>query len=220
MNIFVFLGPPGAGKGTQAELLSKKTNYPVYSSSKIIRVKFEKSPDDPKVKKAKQQYQEGELVNPKLFARWSQEFIEDLKPQLEEDGVIFDGFLRTLKETKIVLPFLLKQFKQEQIKVFYLKISKKEIKKRLLDRLICSNCNKPIRPDLDLEIGDNCPYEDCSGTIQKRKIDDLEIMKERIKAFQDQTLPAINYMKEKRIVVEIDGNQPVKEVHKEIVKHI
>lgn len=220
MTIFVFLGPPGAGKGTQTELLSEKTDYPVYSSSKIIRAKFEKNPEDSQVKKAKRQYKQGDLVDPKVFAEWSQEFFQDLKPQLKEGGVIFDGFLRTLKETKIVLPSLFQEFGQENIKVIYLNIPKKEVKKRLLGRLICSKCSRPIRPDSGLEKGDKCPYKNCEGTIKEREIDDPKTIKERIKAFQKQTLPAIKYMEEKEIVTEIDGRQTIEEVHKDILEQL
>lgn len=220
MEIIVFIGPPGAGKGTQVELLAEKTGYPVYSSSKIIRAKFKKDPEDPQVKKAKRQYQEGELVDPELFAEWTQEFISNLKPQLKEDGVIFDGFLRTLKETKIVLPFLLQNFNREDIKVFYLKIPKKEVKKRLLGRLICSECNRPIRPDSDLQKGDKCPYKGCGGRIKEREIDNPEIIKERIKAFEKQTLPSIEYMKKEGIVIEINGKRSIEKIHKDILKHL
>lgn len=220
MEIIILLGPPGAGKGTQAQLLAQKTDYNIISSSKLIRKKFKQDSQRPAVKKAKKQYKSGELVDPEIFAQWTIELLEQLKPQSGTGGVIFDGFLRTLTETKKVLPYLKRNFQKEKIKIFYLNVSKQEIKKRLSERLICNDCKTPLPPSSDLKQGDKCPTEGCEGEIVKRKLDNPEIVQERIRAFQRQTVPSLNYIRKQGLLTEIDGDTAVETIHQQIVAHL
>lgn len=223
MQIIVLLGPPGSGKGTQAELVKEKTGYPIVSSSQLIRDKFQQhsEKESPQIQKAKKQYKKGDLVDPQLFADWTLEVIEEIEQNpRHQDGVIFDGFLRTLEETKIVLPRLIKRFSSNSIKAFFLKISLTEAKQRLSTRLICSDCNKPLKPSSNLEEGDPCPYQDCRGEIVKRELDKPEIIEKRFNAYKKQTKPSLAYLKEKGVLTVIDGGQDVPAVNKEIIKNL
>lgn len=217
--IVILIGPPGCGKGTQAQIIAKKKGYKVIQTSKIIREKFNQQPQDPQVKKAKQEYQTGGLIPPETMAEWTIETLKKLDPE-KQDGVIFDGSLRTVKETKVVLPFLIDRFGKENIKIFFLNISFSEVKRRLGTRLICEKCKDPVKPSLGLKVGDRCPKKNCPGKVIRREIDDPQIIEQRIDAYQQQTEPALKYLSKKGLVIEIDGEQSIAQVTKDITKHL
>lgn len=115
-----FLGPPGAGKDTQAELLAKKLNLILLSSGDIVRKNIKENAEMKRI------YDSGKLIPPKIMAQWT---IEAINPQ---KSFVFSGALRTLEETKILLSFLKKN--HYQIKIFNIEISPKETIKRNLLR--------------------------------------------------------------------------------------
>ncbi len=115
-----FLGPPGAGKDTQAELLAKKLNLAFLSSGNIVRQKVKKDPEMQKI------YDAGKLTPPEVMIKWTKEVIDLTK------SFVFSGALRTLPEAKELIFFL--QENGYKIKIFNIEISPTETLKRNLLR--------------------------------------------------------------------------------------
>ncbi len=216
-KIIILAGPPGCGKGTQAELLTKEYHLTPIQVNRVIREKFKAEPNNPQVKKAQEAYNTGRLINGKVIAQWVTEKIHSLGDKIISQGILIDGAARTIQEAKATLKLSEKIVPKEQIKVFFLKISPQETVKRNTQRIICEKCQKPIDPKLIGKIT-KCPY--CGGKLVKRKMDNEEIIKTRLKAYQKQTIPAINYLKGEGIVTEINGEQPIEKVHQDIKAHL
>lgn len=216
-KIIILAGPPGSGKGTQAELLEEKFHFLTLSVSQIIRERFQNNPAAPEVVKAKEDYRDGHLIDGRLVAQWIAAKIKTLDKKRINQGLIIDGAARTIEEAKEVYPLLSKIVGKEGIRLFFIKIRPEETFRRNLSRIICSRCHRPIDPSLIGKVK-VCPY--CGGKLVRRKMDNPEVIKTRIKVYREQTLPAINYFKKQGIVIEINGEQPIKKVFQDISAHL
>src|SRR3989344_8228094 len=104
-KVIFLIGPPGSGKGTQAELLAKELGFYHFEISKVIEKKFKEADlSDKEIADQKEHWLRGELVHPELVAKWFREEVENLKNRAS--GFVFSGSARTLEETKQNLTYL------------------------------------------------------------------------------------------------------------------
>ncbi|MFA4817577.1 MAG: nucleoside monophosphate kinase [Parcubacteria group bacterium] len=213
MNIII-LGPQGSGKGTQAEMLTQKYNLEHLDVGGTLR---ELSKMDTPLGK--------EIYNVLNVAKGliSDEILfKVLRLKLSslprEQGVIFDGAPRNLEQAKY-LEILLREFGKKIDKVFFVNISEEESTARISKRWICQKCRAVLIMGKDVQSEkDQCPA--CDAPIAQRKDDTPEGIGIRLRIFQEETVPVINYYKEKGLLVEIDGKQPIEKVFNGIVKNI
>jgi len=198
----VFLGPPGVGKGTYAEALSKRYNIPHISTGDIFREEIRKGTE--LGKKVKSYVERGELVPDEIV-------IEVVKKRLSqpdcERGFILDGFPRTLNQA-IALD------KVTRIDLAFNFVAPKSvIIERLSGRRICKRCgaiyhvkfNPPKKPGI-------CDI--CGGSLYQREDDKPEVIEERLKIYEKQSAPIVDYYRKKGILVEVDASRSKEEVIK------
>ncbi len=199
----VFLGPPGVGKGTYAKELSKRYNIPHISTGDIFREEIRKGTE--LGKKVKSYVERGELVPDEIV-------IEVVRKRLSQDdckrGFILDGFPRTINQA-IALDSIVKVDL-----VFNFVAPKSVIIERLSGRRICQKCgaiyhikfNPPKRPGI---------CDKCGGPLYQREDDKPEVIEERLRVYEKQTAPIVDYYRKKGILVEVDASRNMEEVIKD-----
>ena len=201
--ILVFLGPPGAGKGTQAQRLAKEKGFVHISTGDLLREAVQKG--TPLGKKAKEYMDRGELVPDDLIVA----LIEEVFP--EHGNVIFDGFPRTIKQAEALDEMLRKKgMKVDHVLLF--ELSDEEIIERLSGRRIDPKTGKVYH------IKYNPPPPGVE--VIQRDDDKPEVIKNRLKVYREQTAPLIEYYEKKGILRKIDASKPVEEVYKQILEVI
>lgn len=198
----VFLGPPGAGKGTQASLLAEKYGIKKISTGDILREAVRKGTE--LGKKAKKYMDAGELVPDDIIIGLIEEQIEGI------DSFILDGFPRTIRQAE-ALDDLLAERGKPLTHVVFVSVPDEEIVKRLTARRVCPKCgavyNLIYNPPKRDEICDVC------GTPLVQRSDDREdVIRNRLKVYRENTAPLIDYYREKGIFYEVDGVGKVEEV--------
>ncbi len=193
---FVFLGPPGAGKGTQADIIAKKHGLVKISTGDILRAAVKNGTELGKL--ADEYMKRGELVPDEVMLGLIEEQLADI-----DRGFILDGFPRTVKQAE-GLDELLKKKNLPLKAVILLDVPDDEIVKRLSARRVCPNCgavyNLLFNPPKEDEICDIC------GTkLIQRKDDNPETIKRRLDVYREQTSPLIDYYQAKGLLVKIDG---------------
>ncbi len=220
-QIVIFIAPPGAGKGTQADLFAEKFGFSHLESSKILesRLAGQENPPDPEIREAWRLYKKGELMTPSLVARLIIEEIEKLHH--EGKSIIFSGSFRTLEEAEKEIPVAEKLYGRDNIKIFYITLSEEESVKRNSERRICEKNRHPIpRPEYDpkFEGITTCPWD--GSPIITRALDKPEIIRERYRVYKAETEPVLDYFREKGYkVIEINGEQPIEKVFEGILEH-
>lgn len=198
----IFLGPPGAGKGTQAKLIMEKYQIPQISTGDILRLQVKK--ETPLGKKIKKIMERGDLVSDDIILR----IIEHrLKEPDCKGGWILDGFPRTVAQAQ-GLDHLLKKLNHVQLKVIEIQIPDEEIIERLTSRRICSVCGK----DYNLHLNPPPPDDHCivcNGLIVLRDDDSEETVMKRILVYHQQTEPLINYYKKRKVLYKVDGKNSI-----------
>jgi adenylate kinase len=205
----VLFGPPGAGKGTQAGLLTEKYRTPHISTGDILREAVAKGTEVGL--KAQSYMTRGELVPDEVV-------IEIAKQKLQEvgqGGFLFDGFPRTVAQAE-ALDAVLAELNMPLDAVVSLAVPDEELVKRLSGRRVCSSCGAPFHVDTMPENMAKC--EACGGEIVQRADDNPESVRNRLKVYAAQTSPLINYYRDKGILVEIDAVGPIDEVFSRLVK--
>ncbi|MBI2063698.1 MAG: nucleoside monophosphate kinase, partial [Candidatus Yanofskybacteria bacterium] len=212
--------PPGAGKGTQAELIAKRFGFKHIETSKLGEAKIndpELVKNDPEVAEAKKKYDSGELFPPPWTVKLIMEKIRELAAA--GSGVVFSGSPRTLYEAKNEMPELEKLYGRENIKIFNITLSEKESIKRNSSRRICQLNRHPIPNFPNYAHLTTCP-EDGSPII-KRKLDKPELLKERYQIYMSETKPVLDYLRLCDFnVITINGEQPIGRAQEDILKHI
>ena len=205
----VFIGPPGAGKGTQAETVSKEKKIPHISSGNLLREAVETGTETGG--KAKYYIEKGLLVPDNLVV----DIIKDriLKKDCES-GYILDGFPRTLAQAKI-LDEMLKNLGKKLDVVFYFAVSKENVVLRLSGRRICSSCGANYHigfvPSLKNGICDKC-----GGKLNQRSDDKPETILERLRIYHEQTEDLIAYYRDNGILKEISSDGNIEKITKEV----
>ena len=209
MNM-VLLGPPGAGKGTQAKVLAKELNIPHISTGDMLRDTVSKG--TPLGKKAKEYMVKGELVPDGLVIEIVK---ETLKGAGMERGFILDGFPRTIEQAKMLHETFSKLSKKLDL-VLYFKTSLDTSVTRLSGRRVCKNCggNFHIKNIPPKEEG-KCDH--CGGGLYHRKDDEEATVKRRWSVYAKKTEPLISYYKDEGNLREVSGDLDVDELNKILI---
>ena len=204
------LGAPGAGKGTQADILVQETNLPHVASGDLFRQALEKKTE---LGLLAQTYMErGELVPDEITIKL---ILERINAPDCASGCLFDGFPRSLEQAKALDKSLAAQGKSID-EVIYIKVPDEELVKRLSGRWLCRVCQVPYHI---ITSPPKAPgkCDKCGGELYQRPDDKEETVGARLKVFFSQTIPLIEYYRRQNKLVEVDGNLGIDEVAKAIV---
>ena len=206
----VMLGAPGAGKGTQAGILSRELRLPHIASGDLFRQALEKRTDIGLL--AKSHMDKGELVPDEITIRTVLERID--QPDCA-GGCLFDGFPRTSQQARI-LDQALKDRGRAVDRAIYIEVSDDELVQRLSGRWLCRNCQTPYHiMNSPPKTPGKC--DKCGGDLYQRPDDREETVRERLKVFLAQTVPVLDYYEKQGKLVKVNGNSGALEVAKEIV---
>lgn len=206
----ILLGPPGAGKGTQADTIVKEFSIPHISTGDIFRKNIKEG--TVLGKKAKEYMDQGLLVPDELTV----ELVKDRL--LDEDcknGFLLDGFPRTIFQAD-ALEEALKGMDQSLDYVVNIEVRKELLIERAVGRRVCKDCGQTYHMTFNKPTVEGV-CDNCKGELLQRKDDTEETVTKRINVYQEQTEPLIEYYTNKGIIVNIDGEKPIAEVGKNIV---
>ncbi len=201
----VFLGPPGAGKGTQAKKLAVREGIPQISTGDIIRESIRSGSD--LGKEFKGYSERGELVPDELVVRLVAARLDapDCKP-----GFILDGFPRTVPQAK-ALEQLLDERHLPLSAVIFFDVSDGDVVERLSGRRNCSKCGRIFHVTMDPYTGDACAQGGKCDIIQ-RTDDKAEVVADRLRVYREQTAPLVAYYQAQNKLTRIDGSKNQSEV--------
>jgi adenylate kinase len=201
----IFLGAPGAGKGTQAAKVAGELNLAHIATGDLFRQALEKGTD--LGIKAKSYMERGELVPNQLTIDM---VLEQLSAAEGKRGVILDGFPRNRGQAEALDKALAQQGKKVD-KVVYIKVSEEELMKRLGGRWICRQCQTPYHiTDSPPKVWGKC--DKCGGELYQRPDDREESIKKRLGVYLTETTPLIDYYRRAGKILEVDGKGGVAEV--------
>jgi len=206
----IFLGAPGAGKGTQAAFVAQKLNLIHIASGDLFRQALEQGTE--LGMQAKSYMGKGVLVPDQIT---TQMVLERMSASDCENGVILDGFPRNLAQAEALDKALAQQAKAID-RTVYIKVPEDELLKRLGARWVCSNCQSVYNiVDILPKVGGKC--DRCGGELYQRPDDTIQTVKKRLTVFLAETAPLIDYYSRRGKLVEIDGEASVAEVTRRIV---
>ena len=206
----LLMGPPGAGKGTQAAELVKKLNIPHISTGDMFRAAVKEGTE--LGKQAKAVMDAGGLVPDEIT-------IGIVRERLAKDdckkGFILDGFPRTVEQAD-ALKNILDNLGIKLTRVLNIHVPVSDLVERAVGRRICKKCGATyhvkFNPTHEEGVCDNC-----GGELYQRKDDNEETMKNRLSAYESSTKPLIDYYKKAGIYTEIDGRQPIDKVTEDLL---
>ena len=209
----ILLGPPGAGKGTQAANIIETFSIPHISTGDIFRKNIKEGTE--LGKKAKEYMDRGELVPDTLVV----EIVEDrLKAEDCKSGFLLDGFPRTVFQAE-ALDKVLENMGAGLDYVINVVVDPELLVERAVGRRICRDCGSTYH------IKYNPPKEEsvcdkCSGELYQRSDDNADTVTNRIRVYMDETSPLIEYYRVKGNLINVDGQQDIEKVFDDILKAI
>jgi len=206
----VFLGAPGAGKGTQAAVVAQRLSLAHVASGDLFRQSIEKGTE--LGLEAKSYMEKGALVPDEITIKM---VLERLATPDCASGVILDGFPRNLEQAEALDVALMEQTKAID-RVVYIKVAEDELLKRLGGRWICRKCQAPYHEvSSPPEVRGKC--DKCGGELYQRPDDNAETVKQRLKVYFTQTAPLIDYYSRAGKLLEVDGEGGMDVVSERIV---
>ena len=207
MNIILF-GPPGAGKGTQAQFIVKKYNYFQLSTGNLLReeVKLKTSLG----KKIEALISNGKFASDEIVNTLLRKSITNLKFR---DRIIFDGYPRNVDQAKN-LETILEEFDQTIGHIIFLNVSKDIIKKRIMGRMTCDKCNMTLNEFFNK---DQIELHPCGKDfLKKRKDDSFDVVVARYETYMKTTKPVLDFYSKNVNFTEIDGAVEIEQITNKI----
>ena len=211
MNM-ILLGQPGAGKGTQARLLSSTLNIRHIASGDIFRRKT----GDPLLRKEVDQYMNNGLLVPDVLA--NKIVFEELIDRTDETGFLLDGYPRSLSQATALNETLTRYNLAINI-VVYLQVPTEQLINRLQGRLLCPDCNRAYHRELfPPKNGSGC--DQCGSAIMQRDDDKPKAVKKRLEVYTAETQPLIDYYQSSGMLARVEGTGSPEEVVTRILETI
>lgn len=206
----VLLGGPGAGKGTQAERLSETLGIPQVSTGELFRENLKNETELGLL--AKGYMERGELVPDQVTVGMVRERLS--RPDAAK-GAILDGFPRTIAQAE-ALDSLLAELGAKLAVVPYIKLPEDVLLARLAGRWTCEKCGAMYH-QLFSPPNEQGVCDKCGGALYQRPDDTPETQKHRIQVYFEQTAPLIDYYRDKRLLVEVDGQPGIGQIQAELL---
>jgi adenylate kinase len=212
----ILVGPPGAGKGTQAARLSRILGLPHVAAGDLLRAV--RAQDTPLGRTARQYMDAGQLVPDNLTIQ----IIEQRLAQPDaQDGVILDGFPRTVSQARALDASSAwhNDGRNGDDIVLYLKASRAVVLERMKGRWICQQCGR-VYHILHVAPSEAGQCDVCGAPLFQRTDETPEIQAKRYEVYEHDTLPMVDYYRQRGILVEINGEQDVEHVTRDILAAI
>jgi adenylate kinase len=205
----ILLGPPGAGKGTQADRLRSDFQVPFISTGEMLRANVQDGTE--LGRQAKQFMDAGELVPDGLIVAMVAARLQEDDAQ---DGFVLDGFPRTIEQAE-ALDRQLSELSRRITAALVIDVPDEEVVRRLSGRRVCKKSGHNYHVEFDPPKHEGVCDQDGSALIQ-RDDDKPEVILRRLKVYHDQTEPLIHYYDERGLMRRIDGTRRPAEVHDHI----
>lgn len=211
--LIVIMGPPGAGKGTQAEKLAKEFALPHISTGDIFRSAVKEGTE--MGKKAKEYMDKGMLIPDEIVIGIVKERLA--KPDCSA-GVLLDGFPRTVEQAE-ALDEVLDELQLKISAVVNVDVHEEELISRLTGRRVCRNCGATYHLKFNPpKVRNICDH--CSGELYQRSDDTIDTVKERLAIYQKQTFPIIEYYERQDLFKNVDGARDIDAVFEDLADHL
>ncbi len=204
------MGPPGAGKGTQAEVLVKELKIPHISTGDMFRAAIAAGTE--MGKKAKEYMDKGELVPDEVVIG----MVKDRLSQEDcQQGFLLDGFPRTVEQAQ-ALDATMDSLGLQLNGVINIIVPLERLMDRLTGRRVCKNCGASYHVIFNPpQVENKC--NSCQGELYQRSDDNAESVGTRLQAYEDNTKPLIDYYQKKGVLFNINGDQEIKQVLTDIL---
>lgn len=199
MKSLVIIGPPGSGKDTQIGEIAKYVDFELISGGDIVRKLSEKN------EKFRKIMDDGGLIDDTVILAEVEKQLDDIEGS---KGIVFDGYPRTLHQAEELNELLL-HHNRILDKAIYIALEEAQIVNRLSRRVICSLCGHNL-----VHGAEKC--SECGGRAVRRHDDEPAVIIKRVQTFLENTLPLVNYYCNKGMLVEVDGNQSIAAVARDI----
>lgn len=207
MDITVFLGAPGSGKGTQAKRLAQQGGFVHFSTGDILRAAINEKTEVGL--KAKGFMDRGELVPDDIMIA----IIESALGRTGGKRVLLDGFPRTVPQAEA----LDKNAKTAVARALYFQVPNPALIARLTGRRVCKNCGEPYHA-VTLKPKQDGVCDRCGGPVIQRSDDTEEVVKRRLEVFESQNNKLLAYYEKSRKLKAFDGDRPIEALQKELLR--
>ena len=209
---YIFIGPPGSGKGTQTEILSKEYNLPHIDTGSLLREAVSSGSEEGKL--AGSYMEKGQLVPIEVVSAI-------IKNRLQEndakEGFILDGYPRSIEQAYALDKILKEIDSNKNIKpiVFYFEINEEKLIERLVNRRSCEKCGS-IYNLKTMDINDNNKCPKCGGQLIKREDDTEEVATKRFETYFRETEPLIDLYTKRNQLVKLDASLGIDTIYKNL----
>jgi adenylate kinase len=210
----IIVGPQGAGKGTQAAAVAPELKMEHVATGDLFRaiLKSESELGD----EVRRHYDQGALVPDGLTIRVLFAHIERLKSERPDlTGVLLDGFPRNAAQAE-ALDGALSERGESISAVILIDVPREELMRRLTGRLVCSDCGATYHREFNPPKREGV-CDACGGSLYQRSDDTAEAVEKRLGIYYEQTEPILDHYREQGVLIEIDGNQGIKDVTADIL---
>ena len=214
IKIIILLGKSGSGKGTQAELLQEKLNLDYIGSGNLLRARAKKN--DFTGKNLGKALNSGKLAPTAVILKLWLDRADQLKNKKNLKGFIMDGNPRKILEAYLIDEAF--DWYEWNPKILLIDISNKEAIWRLTKRRICKKCKNVLPFVGEFRKMRKCP--ECGGQLITRSDDTSSSVKKRLAWFKKDVQPIINYYRKSGRLIKINGEQPINDVFKDVLKAI